>query len=138
MSVLDRSCFSYQVAPGSTTSDSSVEEVCRKSSDSSRSSLPSGASSCHTTSRGRSSGDASSARSEEWVPSRCRVKYSAPLAEEPSRLARHRFTIRGQFRGASGSSQANRRVPARSSPTARATGSPGASPRSSGLRSNVG
>ena len=45
----DRSCFSYQVAAGSTMSDSSVELVIRKSAVISRSSLPSGASSCHFT-----------------------------------------------------------------------------------------
>ncbi len=33
MSVLERSCFSYQVAAGSTTSENSVVEVIRKSSD---------------------------------------------------------------------------------------------------------
>ncbi len=53
MSVLDRSCFSYQVAAGSTTSANSVVEVIRKSRASSRSSLPSGACSRHRTSRGR-------------------------------------------------------------------------------------
>src|SRR5699024_12862751 len=37
--LLDRSCFSYQVAAGSTTSEKSVVEVCRKSRVSSRSSL---------------------------------------------------------------------------------------------------
>jgi hypothetical protein len=44
MSVLDRSCFSYQVAAGSTTSENSVVDVIRKSNDSSMSSLPTGAS----------------------------------------------------------------------------------------------
>ena len=53
------------------------------------------------------SGGASSARSEESVPSRWRRKYSLPLAEEPSRLARHTVSTRGQFCGASGSVQAN-------------------------------
>lgn len=66
------------------------------------------------------------------------MKYSAPLPDEPSRLARHRVTIRGQFSGASGSSPANLSVPARSSATAFATGSPKVSPSSSGLRSKVG
>ena len=45
MSVVLRSCFSYQVAAGSTTSEKIVVLVIRKSSVSSRSSLPSGASS---------------------------------------------------------------------------------------------
>ena len=53
MSVLDRSYFSYQVAAGSTTSENSVVDVIRKSSVSSRSSLPAGASSRQRTSRGR-------------------------------------------------------------------------------------
>ena len=44
ISVLDRSAFSYQVAAGSTTSESMVVEVIRKSIDISRSSLPSGTS----------------------------------------------------------------------------------------------
>ena len=53
MSVLDRSCFSYQVAAGSTMSENSVVLVIRKSSDISRSSLPVGASSRQVTSTGR-------------------------------------------------------------------------------------
>jgi hypothetical protein len=56
MSVVLRSCFSYQVAAGSTTSEKIVVLVIRKSRLSSRSSLPSGASSCQTTSLGRCSG----------------------------------------------------------------------------------
>ena len=55
MSVLERSYFSYQVAAGSTMSESNVVEVIRKSADSSRSSFPSGASSRQATSRGRTS-----------------------------------------------------------------------------------
>lgn len=107
MSVLLRSCFSYQVAAGSTMSEKSVVEVIRKSSDSSRSSLPSGASSRQVTSFGRSSSGASSARRLASVPSRWRRKYSLPFADEPSRLARHTVSTRGQFSGASGSAQAN-------------------------------
>lgn len=53
MSVDDKSFFSYQVAAGRMMSDSSVVDVMRKSADSSRSSLPSGAFSCHRTSLGR-------------------------------------------------------------------------------------
>ena len=45
MSVDDRSDFSYQVAAGSTRSDSNVVDVIRKSIDIIRSSLPSGMSS---------------------------------------------------------------------------------------------
>ena len=43
MSVVLRSCFSYQVAAGNTMSESSVDEVMRKSAETSRSSFPSGA-----------------------------------------------------------------------------------------------
>jgi len=64
MSVLLRSYFSYQVAAGSTMSENKVVLVIRKSRVSSRSSLPMGASSRHTTSRGRSAASASVARSE--------------------------------------------------------------------------
>jgi hypothetical protein len=53
MSVLERSYFSYQVAAGNTMSESNVVEVIRKSADSSRSSFPSGGSSCQATSCGR-------------------------------------------------------------------------------------
>ena len=116
MSVVFRSCFSYQVAAGSTTSENSVVEVIRKSSDSSRSSLPSGASSCQTTSCGPLAPAAPrSARRDASVPSRWRRKYSLPLADEPSRLARHTVSTRGQFCGASGSVQANPSRPSTSS-----------------------
>ncbi len=106
MSVELRSCFSYQVAAGSTMSLSSVELVMRKSAVMSRSSFPSGASSCHFTTSGR--------RSAPWpfsitllcVPRRCLRKYSLPLAEEPNRFERHRIMVRGQFSGASMSSTA--------------------------------
>jgi hypothetical protein len=146
MSVLDRSCFSYQVAAGSTTSDSSVELVIRKSIDTSRSSLPAGpppsARSRHVTSRGRSSGGVSVARRFEPEPSRCSRKYSFPFADDPSRLARQSVRTRGQFSGASGSSQANRIEPSRSRSTAYAAGSAPAalasSTRSRGFRSNCG
>ena len=104
MSVLDRSYFSYQVAAGSTTSENSVVDVIRKSSASSRSSLPSGASSRQATSRGRWPCGASRARTELDAPSRCLRKYSLPLPEEPSRFARQTVSTRGKFSGASGSS----------------------------------
>ena len=71
MSVVEMSCFSYQVAAGSTTSLRIVELVIRKSRVISRSSFPSAASSRHTMSRGRLSGGASSAVADESVPSRC-------------------------------------------------------------------
>ncbi|GAA3167056.1 hypothetical protein GCM10020001_110650 [Nonomuraea salmonea] len=102
MSVEDRSCFSYQVAAGSTMSENSVVDVIRKSSDSSRSSLPRGASSGQATPSGRLSGGACWARTAESAPSRWRRKYSLPLAEEPSRLARHTVSTRGQFAGGVG------------------------------------
>ncbi len=52
-SVLERSCFSYQVAAGSTTSEYRHDPFIRKSIVVNRSSLPVGASSCHSTSFGR-------------------------------------------------------------------------------------
>ena len=144
MSVEDRSCFSYQVAAGSTTSDSSVVEVIRKSAETSRSSLPSGASSCQATSRGRGASGFSLPRTLEWVPSRCLRKYSLPLAEEPIRFERHSTSVRGQFSGASTSSIAGcrravlqrvrdvRRRRRRASPAS--TAASASSARSSGLR----
>ena len=95
MSVVFRSCFSYQVAAGRTTSEKTVVLVCRKSMLISRSSFPSGACSCHFTSRGRLPSGASVARSDESVPSRCLRKYSLPLPDEPSRLARQTDRILG-------------------------------------------
>ena len=140
MSVVFRSCFSYQVAAGSTTSENSVVLVCRKSIVISRSSLPSGAGSRHSTSRGLR--EASEARNEESAPSRCLRKYSLPFALEPSRLDRHTLSTRGKFSGASGSSAAKRSVPAFScSGTHSATALPAAaasSARSCGLLSKVG
>ena len=79
MSVLDRSCFSYQVAAGSRTSPNRPVEVIRKSMLTSRSSLPSGVSSRQVTSCGRSSSGVSSARTALAVPSRCLRKNSLPL-----------------------------------------------------------
>jgi hypothetical protein len=76
------------------------------------------------------------------VPSRCLRKYSLPLPEEPSRLARQIDRIRGKFSGASGSSPANPRSPDFScSTTYSPTGLPAVAASSlsvSGLRSNVG
>ena len=104
MSVLERSYFSYQVAAGSTMSESNVVEVIRKSADNSRSSFPSGVSSCQATSRGRTWALPSSAMTLEWVPSRYLRKYSLPFADEPNRFERHSVRVRGQFSGASMSS----------------------------------
>ena len=147
MSVEDRSYFSYQVAAGSTMSDSRVVEVIRKSADSSRSSLPSGASSRQVTSFGRTSSAPSVAITLLWVPSRCFRKYSLPLAEEPIRLDRHRVSVRGQFSGASTSAIDGVRVPS-TSRFATYVAASGASPastaalawsaRSSGFASNCG
>ena len=81
MSVLDRSAFSYQVAAGSTTSDSRVVDVIRKSIDISRSSLPSG---CHRSTQHRWAASASGAGCAcrfDVVPSRWRRKYSLPLLD---------------------------------------------------------
>src|SRR5665811_27901 len=79
ISVVDRSCFSYQVAGGRTTSLKTVVDVIRKSLVTNRSSFPSGASSCHFIVFGRCSGVDSGARTAESVPSRCLRKYSLPL-----------------------------------------------------------
>src|SRR5699024_7025750 len=95
MSVVDRSCFSYQVAAGSTTSLCSVEVVILKSNVSNRSILPIGASSRHVTSRGRRSSGVSSALTVLSTPSRCLRKYCSPLADEPNVLARHIDQMRG-------------------------------------------
>src|SRR5690606_32082745 len=111
MSVVLRSCFSYHVAAGRTTSEKRVELVIRKSSVVSRSSLPSGTSSGQTIPSGRFSGGAWAAVTALSVPRRCLRKYSLPFAEEPRRLARHRLRIRGWFSSASGSSTANFRSP---------------------------
>jgi len=62
MSVLERSCFSYQVAAGRSTSPNNPLLVIRKSMLTSRSSFPAGPSSRHLTSRGRSPSGVSSAR----------------------------------------------------------------------------
>src|SRR3546814_3237576 len=90
MSDVLRSFFSYQVAFGSTTSEYSAVVHMRKSSVTSRSSLPSGASSRHLISSGLTS--PISPRSFPcrpcFVPSMCRIMYSWPLPEEPSRFER--------------------------------------------------
>ncbi len=103
MSVLEMSAFSYQVAAGSTMSDTSVVEVIRKSIDIIRSSLPSGMSPSQVTPVGRTPSSGGSAEALESVPSRWRRKYSPPLPEEPIRLARQTVSTRGQFTGLSGS-----------------------------------
>ena len=102
ISVEDMSCFSYQVAAGSTMSETSVVDVLRKSVVIMRSSLPSGASSTHVMDFGRSSGESSAAVASESTPSRWRRKNSVPLAEEPSRFVRQLSRMRGQFSLADG------------------------------------
>ena len=70
----------------------------RKSSVTSRSSLPSGALSCQTTSAGLASSAPRSLPCTPWlVPSRCLRKYSWPLPLEPSRLERQTNRLRGQL-----------------------------------------
>ena len=101
MSVDDRSFFSYHVAAGRTMSERRVVDVIRKSADRRRSSLPSGAFSCHRTSLGRGVFGDSVPITLLWVPRRCRRKYSLPFADDPIRFDRHRTSVRGQFSGAS-------------------------------------
>src|SRR5450755_782279 len=130
MSLVLRSFFSYQVAVGSTMSEYRQVVLMRKSSVTSRSSLPSGALSCQTTSVGlasrpapgrpklgvppvgearSASGGFSSPRSLPCtpllVPSKCLRKYSWPLPLEPRMLERHTNMLRGQLSGWSGSVQ---------------------------------
>src|SRR6266540_2304568 len=113
MSEVLRSFFSYQVAGGRTMSEYMHVVDMRKSSVTRRSSFPSGASSCHTTSHDFFFPcSPSSLPITPWlVPSRCLRKYSCPLPEEPSRLERQTKRLRGQFCGLSGSSQASLRAP---------------------------
>ena len=117
MSVEEMSCFSYQVAAGSTTSECSVVEVLRKSAVHMRSSLPTGASSRQVTETGRCPGGVWTALTSLSAPTMWRRKNSVPLAELPSRFVRQEARMRGKFSGASGSSAAKRRVPASSSLT---------------------
>ena len=106
MSLVLRSFFSYQVAVGSTMSEYRQVVDMRKSSVTTRSSLPSGALSCQTTSGGlASSAPRSLPCTPCEVPSRCLRKYSWPLPEEPRMLERHTNMLRGQLAGWSGSSQ---------------------------------
>src|SRR6185312_12874161 len=81
----------------------------RKSSVTSRSSFPFGASSRQTTSFGffRPVSPRSLPCTPCVVPSRCLRKYSWPLPDEPSRFERHTNILRGQLSGWSGSSQAS-------------------------------
>ncbi len=112
MSLVLRSFFSYQVAVGNTMSEYRQVVLMRKSSVTSRSSLPSGALSCQTTSVGLAScGPRSLPCTPLLVPSRCLRKYSCPLPEEPRMLERHTNMLRGQLSGWSGSVQLSFRLP---------------------------
>ena len=106
MSEVLRSFFSYQVAVGRTMSEYMQVDDMRKSMVTMRSSFPSGASSCHFTSRGFCS--PISPRFLPWtpclVPIRCFRKYSWPLPDAPNRFERQTKRLRGKFCGASGSS----------------------------------
>ena len=106
MSLVLRSFFSYQLAVGSTMSLYRHVVLMRKSSVTSRSSLPSGRLLVpHHLGRLRVVGPRSLPCTPFSVPSRCLQKYSWPLPDEPSRLLRQTNMLRGQFCGASGSSQ---------------------------------
>ena len=95
MSVLDKSCFSYHVAAGRTTSECSVVDVLRKSAVHMRSSLPGGVSSRQRMSVGRLPSGSSVALTSFSQPSMCFMKNSVPLALEPSRLVRQLASSRG-------------------------------------------
>src|SRR4029079_1391695 len=106
MSLVLRSFFSYHVAVGNTMSEYRHVVLMRKSSVTSRSSLPSGALSCQTTSVGlASSAPRSLPCTPLLVPSRCFKKYSCPLPDDPRMLERHTNMLRGQLSGWSGSVQ---------------------------------
>src|SRR3989338_7861603 len=117
MSEVLRSFFSYQVAVGSTMSEYRQVVDMRKSSVTSRSSLPSGpppsACSRQTTSSGLAPPrlPRSLPCTPCCVPSRCLRKYSCPLPDEPSRLERQMNRFLGKLAGLSGSSQDRRRLP---------------------------
>ena len=125
MSEVLRSFFSYQVAVGRTTSEYSAVVHMRKSSVTSRSSLPSGAWSRHFTSCGLAAPRSpKSLPCRPWrVPSRCLSMYSWPLPDEPSRLDRQMNMLRGKFSGASGSAKAKSSAPDLNCATACCTGS---------------
>ena len=108
MSVVLRSCFSYQVAAGSTTSEKIVVLVIRKSSVSSRSSLPSGASSRQThVRRARLSAAPRSARSERVGAEQVLEEVLVALAGGAEQVGPpDRSAPAGSSPGASGSSPA--------------------------------
>src|SRR3990167_5359169 len=128
MSEVLRSFFSYQVAVGSTMSEYRQVVDMRKSSVTSRSSLPSGPPPSACSRQSTSSGFAPARMSPSEpsslpcrpcvVPSRCLRKYSWPLPEDPSRLERHTKRFLGKLAGLSGSSQDRRSLPSLSDFTA--------------------
>src|SRR5690554_3531235 len=113
MSEVFRSFFSYQVAVGRTMSEYKQVVDMRKSRVTSKSSLPSGASSRHFTSSGLMPPlwPRSLPCTPLVVPNRYLSMYSCPLPEEPSRLERQMNMLRGWFWGASGSSDAKASEP---------------------------
>ena len=140
MSVDDRSCFSYQVAAGSTTSVNSVVLVMRKSSSTAGRACPRAPPRASACPRAPSGG--LGARTAESAPSRCLRKYSLPFPDEPSMFAapdgQHARKVLGRVGVLDG-------VP--SDPSVEAVddvcgrllaGRLASSERSSGLRSNVG
>src|SRR5699024_1155852 len=100
-SVLLISFFSYHVAAGSTMSENRPELVIRKSTLTSKSAFPTGASLSVLTVSGchEFSGSAIT-----WLspPTRCLTKNSCPLPLSPSRLDRQLKNTLGKFRGSSG------------------------------------
>ena len=121
MSDVFRSSFSYQVAVGSTMSPYRQVVDMRKSSTTSRSSLPSAAGRI-LTSRGLMQ-CSSLLINAFWVPSRYFRKYSWPLPELPMMLERQTNILRGKLAGLSGSSHEKASVPALICASAYAAGS---------------
>ena len=118
MSLVLRSFFSYQVAVGSTMSEYRQVVLMRKSSVTTRSSLPSGALSCHTTSVGLASSAPRSLPCTPWlVPSRCLRKYSWPLPEEPRMLERQTNSCAASSRDDRGPRSSSAGVPSLSALT---------------------
>ena len=96
-SVLERSCFSYQVAAGRTTSEYRHEPFMRKSIVVKRSIFPVGrlVAPVDVLRALLGRGLRRRARRRPATPRMCRRKYSWPLLEEPSRFARQSVRTRG-------------------------------------------
>ncbi len=105
MSEVLRSFFSYQVAVGSTMSEYSAVVHMRKSSVTSRSSLPSGASSTplHFLWLGCAALAQVLALQAMAGAEQVLEHVFVALARQPSRLERQMNMLRGKFSGASGS-----------------------------------